>query len=227
VIIPAAAIEQHGPHLPVGVDAILGQALLGAALGRLPASLPALVAPPLTYGNSIEHPGVPGTISVSARILRRLALAMAGQLHDIGIRRLAFFNTHGGNSAVLATLCHEIPEIFGIRTTLLRHGYQPDVSSQETASGFHAGEWETSLMLACAPELVRLDKAISEYPARLDGRGELRPENAPAVFAWTTRDISRSGVMDDPTRATAENGKRWLAGSADHHVAKTRSLSFE
>ena len=227
VIVPAAAIEQHGPHLPVGVDAILGQALLGAALARLPSDLPVFVAPPLTYGKSIEHQGFPGTISISTRTLRRLGLAMAGQLHDIGIRRLAFFNTHGGNSPLLTTLLHEIPETLGIKATLLRHGYQPDVSAQEAAWGFHADEWETSLMLACAPELVRMEKAVGEYPARLDDPGELRPENAAAVFAWMTSDISRSGVMGDPTRATEENGRRWLAGAADHLAAKIRSLSGE
>ncbi len=152
---------------------------------------------------------------------------MAGQLRDIGIRRLAFFNTHGGNSPVLTALLHEIPETLGIKAVLLRHGYQPDVSAQEAAWGFHADEWETSLMLACAPELVRMGKAVGEYPARLDDPGELRPENAPAVFAWMTSDISRSGVMGDPTRATEENGRRWLAGAADHLAEKIRSLSGE
>jgi creatinine amidohydrolase len=82
-------------------------------------------------------------------------------------------------------------------------------------------------MLACAPELVRMGKAVGEYPARLDDPGELRPENAPAVFAWMTSDISRSGVMGDPTRATEENGKRWLACAADHLAVKIRSLSGE
>jgi creatinine amidohydrolase len=227
VIVPAAAIEQHGPHLPVGVDAILGQALLGAALARLPSDLPVFVAPSLIYGKSIEHHGFPGTISISTRTLRRLGLAMAGQLRDIGIRRLAFFNTHGGNSTVLTTLLHEIPENLGIKATLLRHGYQPDVSAQEAAWGFHADEWETSLMLACAPELVRMGKVVSEYPARLDDPGELRPENAAAVFAWMTSDISRSGVMGDPTRATEDNGRRWLACAADQLAARIRSLSGE
>ncbi|MGA2446423.1 MAG: creatininase family protein [Opitutaceae bacterium] len=227
VIVPTASIEQHGPHLPVGVDAILGQALLSAALAKLPSDFPVFVAPSLTYGKSIEHHGFPGTISISTRTLRRLGLAMAGQLRDVGIRRLAFLNTHGGNSAVLTSLLHEIPESLGINATLLRHGCQPDVSVQEAAWGFHADEWETALLLACAPELVRMDKAVCEYPARLGDPGELRPENAVATFAWMTRDISRCGVMGDPTRATEEKGRRWLSNAADNLSSKIRSLAGE
>ncbi|HUJ43961.1 MAG TPA: creatininase family protein [Opitutaceae bacterium] len=224
-VVPTGAIEQHGSHLPVGTDAILGQALLSAALARLPPDPGVLVAPPVTYGKSVEHQGFPGTISLSTRTLRRLGLAIAGQLRDLGFTRLAFLNTHGGNSLVLAALAREIGEHFGIEATLLRHGYEPDVSPQEAAWGIHAGEWETSLMLAAAPELVRMDRAACEYPARLDDPGELRPEHAAATFAWMTRDLSHSGVMGDATRATGEKGKRWLSGAAGALADKIRRLS--
>jgi creatinine amidohydrolase len=223
-IVPAGAIEQHGPHLPVGVDAILGQAILAAALARLPPELPVVVAPPITYGKSTEHHGFPGTLSLSTKTLRRLGLAIAGQLRDLGLRRLAFFNTHGGNSTVLASILHEMQETLGIEATLLRHGYAPDVRAQEAAWGFHANEWETSLMLACAPELVRMDKAVREYPARFDDPGELRPENAVATFAWMTLDISRHGVMGDPTSATYAKGSRWLSAAAEALASKIYAL---
>lgn len=224
VIVPTAAIEQHGPHLPVGVDAILGQALLTAALSRLPPHRPVLVAPPITYGKSVEHHGFPGTISISTRTLRRLGLAIAGQLRDLGIRRVAFFSTHGGNRLVLASLIREMQSTLGLEASLLRHGYEPDINPQEAAWGFHAGEWETSLMLACAAELVHMDKAVSEYPARIGAPGELRPESAAATFAWMTRDLSRSGVIGDPTRATEENGKRWLFHAAEALAASICGL---
>jgi creatinine amidohydrolase len=219
-ILPTAAIEQHGPHLPVGVDAILGHALLDAALSRLPPDAPVLIAPPVTYGASNEHLGFPGTITVSPRTLRRVVLAIAAQLRALGLRRLAVFNTHGGNSAVLALVVREIQETLGLDAFLLRHGYQPDVSGQEAAWGFHADEWETALMLACAPELVRMDRAVGEYSARRDDPGELRPEHAAATYAWMTRDISHSGIMGDPTRATPANGRRWLAAAAERLAAK-------
>jgi creatinine amidohydrolase len=221
-ILPTAAIEQHGPHLPVGVDAILGHALLDAALARLPPDAPALVAPPVTFGASDEHRGFPGTITVAPRTLRRVVLAIAAQLRALGLRRLAVFNTHGGNSAVLALVVREIQETLGLEARLLRHGYQPDVSAQEAAWGFHADQWETALMLACAPELVRMDRAVGEYPARLDDPGELRPEHAAATFAWRTRDISRSAIMGDPTRATPADGRNWLAAAAERLAGEIR-----
>ena len=187
VILPTAAIEQHGPHLPVGVDAILGQALLGAAIPRVAGRAPVYIAPPLTYGKSNEHLGFPGTVTLSGRTLRRLALALAAQLRDLGFRRLAIFNTHGGNSTVLATTVRELREALDLDAAVLRHGFKPDVSAQEAAWGFHADEWETSLMLACAPELVRMKQAVCEYPARLDDPGELRPETVGAAVAEAKR----------------------------------------
>jgi creatinine amidohydrolase len=214
VVLPTAAIEQHGPHLPVGVDAILGQALLGAAIPKIAGRAPVYVAPPLSYGKSNEHVGFPGTVTLSARTLRRLVLALASQLRELGFRRLAIFNTHGGNSTVLATTVRELRDSLDLDATLLRHGFKPDVSAPEAAWGFHADEWETSLMLACAPELVRMKRAVCEYPARLDDPGELRPGNAPATFAWMTSDISSSGVMGDATKATAAKGRRWLEAAA-------------
>jgi len=214
VVLPTAAIEQHGPHLPVGVDAILGQALLSAAIPKIAGRAPVYIAPPITYGKSNEHLGFPGTVTISARTLHRLVFALATQLRDLGFRRLAIFNTHGGNSTVLATTVRELREVLDLDVAILRHGFKPDVSAQETAWGFHADEWETSLMLACAPKLVRMKQAVCEYPARLDDPGELRPGNAPATFAWITRDISKSGVMGDATKATVAKGRRWLDAAA-------------
>ena len=210
-VLPIAAIEQHGLHLPVGVDAILGQALLSGALASLPGHAPVFVAPPLIYGKSNEHAGFPGTLSIDTKTLRRTLLAAADQIARLDFRRLAIFNTHGGNNHVLEITLREIRENLGLAAFRLRAGYQPDLDPQEQAWGMHADEWETSLMLACAPEWVRMDKAVCEYPARLGDPGRLRMEKAPATFAWLTKDISTSGVLGNPTRATAENGRRWLS----------------
>ncbi len=210
VILPTGAIEQHGHHLPVGVDAILGQAWLHHTLPLLPADLPVYVAPPITYGKSNEHTAFPGTISLSARTLRRLVLAIVAQLRALGFRRLALLNTHGGNSAVLVYTLREIQDGIHFQAGLLGGYYRPDQDAQEAAYGFHAGEWETSLMLACAPSLVQMDRAVCEYPARLTDPGELHPEGSAAAVSWLTQDISVSGVMGDATRATPEKGVRWM-----------------
>lgn len=210
VILPTGAIEQHGYHLPVGVDSILGQAWLDAALPKLPADARVVVAPPLTYGKSNEHVGFPGTVYISAKTLRRLLLAQAQQLHALGFRSIGLLNTHGGNSAVLVYTVRELQAALGLRIGLIGQGYKPTLSDQEREYGFHAGEWETSLMLAATDGLVRRERAVVEYPARLDDPGELRPENAPAIFSWISSDISRSGTMGDATLASEEKGRRWL-----------------
>lgn len=210
VILPTCAIEQHGHHLPVGVDAILGQAWLDHALPLIPADVPVYVAPPVTFGKSNEHTGFGGTVSISARALRRIVLATAAQLRGLGFKRLAILNTHGGNSAVLVYTVRELQAGNDFQAGLLSGYYRPAQDAQEAAYGFHAGEWETSLMLACAPELVRMDRAVCEYPAYVEAPGELRPENAPAIFSWLTKDVSVSGVMGDATRASTEKGIRWM-----------------
>lgn len=213
-IIPTGAIEQHGPHLPVGVDAMLGQGLLARALAALPAYLPAYVCPPVLVGKSNEHADWPGTLSLSAPVLTALVRAQVEHLHRIGFQRIAFFNTHGGNSAVLVPLIRELQNLPGLRVGMLQSSFKPRQSPQEAAYGFHAGEWETSLMLALAPSLVRRARAVCHYPAQLDDAGELRPEGAALTFCWTTRDIAPQGVIGDATLATPTQGEAWADGAA-------------
>jgi creatinine amidohydrolase len=207
VIIPTGAIEQHGPHLPTGTDAILGQAWLAHTLPKLSAAAASrvFVAPPVTFGKSNEHDGFPSTITVTAKTLRRVLLALASGLKAMGFRTIAVLNTHGGNSPVIVYTLREIQTVFGLRAGMLKPPLSPGLSAKEAALGIHAGQWETALMLACAPELVRMDKAVCEYPTRaLDG------------FAWMTRDISQIGVLGDATAATTGQGLRWFdeAGAA-------------
>jgi creatinine amidohydrolase len=224
VIIPTAAIEQHGHHLPLGVDAILGQAWLENILPRLKPDAPVYVAPALTYGKSNEHASFAGTLSISAGTLRRVLLAVATQLKALGFRQLAILNTHGGNSAVLIYTLREIQTTLGLRAGMLNWPYKPDLAPQEAAYGFHAGEWETSLMLAVADELVDMTKAVCEYPAQLTDPGELRPEDAAAIFSWATEDVSHSGVMGDATAGTAEKGRRWLEAQSVALAARIETL---
>jgi len=210
VILPTGAIEQHGHHLPVGVDAILGQAWLENILPLLASDAPVYVAPLLTYGKSNEHHAFAGTLSLSFGTFRRSLLAIATQLQALGFRQLAVLNTHGGNSPVIISTLREIQTTLGLRAGMLGWPFKPELPAQEAAYGFHAGDWETSLMLAVAGELVTMSKAVCEYPAQLSDLGELRPEDAPAIFSWSTDDISHSGVMGDATAATHEKGRRWL-----------------
>lgn len=224
VIIPTASIEQHGHHLPVGVDAILGQAQLAALLALPDPGAPVLVAPPVTYGKSNEHLGFPGTLPISGPALHRLVASLTASLRDLGFRHIRLFNTHGGNTAVLQSLMQAGAGAPGCSLRFLRGAFRPELPPQEAAWGMHADEWETSLMLACSPELVDMGKACCEYPARLGDPGLLRPEKAPATFAWLSRDVSTSGVMGDATRASAAKGRAWLAAEAESLREALRSL---
>jgi len=219
VVLTTGAIEQHGRHLPVAVDALMGQVWLERALALLPADFPCYVTPPITIGRSVEHAGFPGTLTVSKETLRLQLLAVARQLHLWGFKRLAVHNTHGGNLAVLGYTLREIQANHDMQAELLHPQWNFGLSAQEGTFGFHAGELETSWMLAVAPGLVDMMQATCEWPARLDQPGRLRPEASPARVAWITQDLSVSGVMGDATAATKQKGERWLKDGAESVAA--------
>jgi len=224
VVLTVGAIEQHGPHLPVGVDAIIGNAGLAEVSRHLSAEAAVYFAPPIVYGKSNEHAGYPGTVSISARTLRRVMRTTIMTWHAWGFRQFALLNTHGGNSAVLVYSIRELQTELDIRLGMLRAPMTAEISELESTWGFHAGEWETSLMLAIVPELVRLDRAVCHFPVRLTDPGELRPENAPAIYSWMTRDIAPDGVMGDATAATAAKGARWWPESMRAVAAQAQAL---
>ena len=211
VLLATGAIEQHGPHLPVAVDALLGELWVDELLKNLGPETSCYVAPPITVGKSNEHAGFPGTLTISRNTLREQVVLVARQIAAWGFRSLILVNTHGGNSAVLRTTLREVRAGLGLRCAFLGGEHRPDLSEQEATWGFHAGEYETSLLLAAAPHLVAMDFAARHYPGRLDDPGELRPEFAPATFAWATQDISPVGVMGDASSATEEKGRRWIS----------------
>jgi creatinine amidohydrolase len=219
VILATGAIEQHGPHLPVAVDALMGQVWLSLALARLPAGASCYVSPPITIGKSNEHTGFPGTLMISRDTLRSQILAVARQIHAWGFRSLAVINTHGGNVPVLVPTLREIRSLYGMRAGLLQSRPVPDLTLQEATFGIHAGEVETSWVMEAAGQFTDPSKAVCEYPARVGDPGEVRPVAAPALEAWASKDVSRSGVMGDAAAATALKGRGWLelgaAGYAD------------
>jgi creatinine amidohydrolase len=219
VIIPVGAVEQHGPHLPVGVDSLIAQARLDRALPLLPEGISVWVAPAIQIGKSNEHTGYPGTLIVSKTILRRQLLAIARQLKDWGFRSIAILNTHGGNRQVLNYTTREMEDELGMRVHPLQYSSGMELNPQEAAYGFHAGEVETAIMLEIMDEgTIDMSRAVCEFPARLEDPGKLRPECAPAIYSWVSADVSKSGIMGDATAATPERGKAWVE-------AETKSLA--
>lgn len=222
LIQPIGAIEQHGPHLPLAVDAAIGVAVLGKALEQLDAQVPAYALPPLYYGKSNEHWHFPGTITLSAQTLMAVLMEVGESLYRAGFRKWVLMNSHGGQPQVMEMVARDLHQkfedfqVFPLFTWRVPHNAGAFLSDQEKALGIHAGDAETSLMLAVLPDQVRMDKAVKEYPdlpqdTLLSMEGKL-------PFAWTTRDLSRSGVLGDPTVATSEKGAAILASVAQGWV---------
>ncbi len=229
LILPTAAIEQHGHHLPLATDTLINNLLLGKALERLPADLPVYALPPVCYGKSNEHIGFPGTLSVSAQTFLAVVQDLGASIAAAGFKKLVIYNTHGGNSPLVDVLARDLRAEFGLRTfSLFGSGGAAfeGVSAQERTYGFHAGEIETALLLHAVPELVHASECTANYIARVDQPALLKPEGSPANFAWLTKDIAPSGVMGDPTPATAENGERW-ADEAAVHLAEILLAMYE
>jgi len=217
LILPTAAIEQHGHHLPLATDTLINNLLLGHALAKIPLELPVYALPPVHYGKSNEHIGFPGTLSVSASTFMAVLRDIGSSISSAGFQKLVLYNTHGGNTSLIDVMARDLRAEFGLRTFAL-HGSGgasfEGLDPQERSYGFHAGEVETSFLLAALPKLVDSSAYTSNYIADINKPELLRPENAPAIFAWLTRDIAPSGVLGDPRASSSEKGCRWIEEAA-------------
>lgn len=219
ILQPIGAIEQHGPHLPLVVDAAIAQAVLGKALYQLDSAIPAYALPTLYYGKSNEHWHFPGTITLSAQTLMAMLMELGNSLYRAGFRKLVLLNAHGGQPQIMEMVARDLHQqyedllVFPLFVWRVPNVAANLLTEKELELGIHAGDAETSLLLSILPEQVKMHRAIAEYPHGLPQDSLLSMEgNLP--FAWTTRDLSRSGVLGDPTTATKEKGDRILQSLA-------------
>jgi creatinine amidohydrolase len=223
-VLPVAAIEQHGPHLPVGTDAFIAEAYLARARELLPQALPVTFLPLQTVGTSHEHRAFAGTVTLGPETLMH-ALAETGEsVHRAGIRKLVIANSHGGNVAAIDMVALDLRARLGMLavTCSFAHLGYPDglFTPAEAAHGIHGGDIETSIMLAARPDLVRVAQAQNFVPATLAMEREFKWLRAgqPAVFGWMSQDLNASGAIGDATLATAAKGEAALAFGAQAFV---------
>ena len=212
-VLPIAAVEQHGPHLPVGVDSMIMQGYLERAIPLIPADIPATFLPIQTIGKSNEHLEFPGTLSLSAETVIRAWTEIGESVHRAGIKKLLIVNSHGGNMSAMDIVARDLRVRHGMLvafTSWHMFGYPKGAfSDDETRLGIHAGEIETALMLAFRPDLVRMDKAKDFRPVTYEMEEIFKylRTGRPGGFGWMAQDIRPEGAAGDASKATPENGQ--------------------
>ena len=219
-VLPVAAIEQHGPHLPVGVDAFINEGYLSRAIERVPAELPVLFLPMQAIGKSNEHIEYPGTLTFSMETVTRAWTEIGASVARTGCRKLIFMNSHGGNVAVLAAVVRELRvlhRMLAVHAAWHALGFPEGMfSAPERAHGIHGGDAETSLMLAFKPDAVRMGEARDFVSSAVSIEQEFKKLRVtqPIGIGWMSNDLHELGAVGDASAATAAKGE----ASADHVV---------
>ncbi len=230
-VLPVAATEQHGPHLPLSVDADIVNGVIAAALPHIAPGLPALFLPTQAVGFSPEHTRFAGTLTLKAETLMRVWTDIGECVAASGVNKLVLFNAHGGQVGAMDLVARDLRARLGMLVYSvswfnlpLLDAQQNDVnarfSAEEHRFGIHAGEVETSMMLALKPELVRMDQAsyfrsasqarAADYPILGNGKS--------AKLGWQMQDYNAEGAVGNAGAATADNG-RLLIDAAGRSLA--------
>jgi len=223
-VLPVAAVEQHGPHLPVGVDAFINEGCLARAIKRMPADMPVLFLPLQAIGKSNEHVGFPGTLTFSLETVTRAWIEIGDSVARAGCRKLVFLNSHGGNVAVIAAVARELRvrhRMLAVNAAWSAFGHPPGMfTSRELAHGIHGGDAETSLMLAFKPETVRMGEARNFVSAAIGVEEEFKRLRVtqPIGFGWMSSDLHELGAAGDASIASAGKGEACAEFAVDRFI---------
>jgi creatinine amidohydrolase len=219
-VLPLAATEQHGPHLPLGTDVMIAQAYLSRVRELVPDVIPVTFLPIQPIGISTEHVDFPGTLTLPSEVALKTWFALGEGIARAGLKKLVMVTSHGGNSAAMSLVAQDLRALHGllvVTTSWSRLSAAEEIfSPQEVSHGIHGGASETSIMLARYSERVRRE-AIADF--RSVGVAMAKDYRAlstqrPAPFAWQAQDLNPSGAAGDATKASAEKGERLIDNGA-------------
>ncbi|MFT4014466.1 MAG: creatininase family protein [Paracoccus sp. (in: a-proteobacteria)] len=224
-VLPVGAVEQHGPHLPVRVDAAINAGVMERVVHRLSDDMPVLVLPPQHVGKSVEHLRFPGTLTLSYETLARVWYEIGESVHRAGVRKLVLANSHGGQVTVMEIVARELRVKLGMFVVCAPVTAGADLSAlfsaEEMRHGIHAGEYETSAMLALHGSLCDMDLAPDalSISQRIESEGGcVLPIHGRLTFGWMAQDLHPSGVAGNAAAADAARGERALDLAADSFV---------
>ncbi len=225
-VLPVAAIEQHGPHLPLNVDATLVDGVVAAALPHLPPDLPVLFLPTQSVGLSPEHARFGGTLTLKAETVIRLWTEVAESVARSGVKKLVLLNSHGGLVGLLDVVARDLRarldmlvySVNWFNLPLLNdrgESVADRFSAQEHRFGIHAGEIETSMMLALKPGQVDMRQAQDFHSSSQDRATNFRilGDGRSAKLGWQMQDYNPQGAVGNAAAATAEKGHALLGAA--------------
>ncbi len=225
-VLPVAATEQHGPHLPLSVDTVLVDGIVTAALAHLAADLNVLFLPTQAVGLSPEHARFPGTLTLKNETILRLWTDVGESVAAAGIQKLLLFNSHGGNVSVMDLVARDLRARLGMLVYSaswfnlpLTDAQGQDVntlfSADEHRFGIHAGDMETSMMLALDPARVNMAQAQNFHSTAQDRAQKfaILGNGKSAKLGWQMQDYNPAGAVGNAAAASAEKGRALVAAA--------------